>query len=73
MIIASVIPWCDKKTTIFLKVLYPNVLTWIIHKKWMKGENMVKKKVFDDAAVVAALRREHRQELYFEQIAAFSH
>jgi hypothetical protein len=52
---------------------YTNILVWIINKKWMKGENMVKKKVFDDAAVVAALRRGHRQELYFEQIAAFRH
>ena len=33
------------------------MLTWIIHKKWMKDENMLKKKDFDDAAVVAALRR----------------
>ena len=35
----------------------------------MKDENMLKKKDFDDAAVVAALRRGHRQRLYFEQIA----
>ncbi len=34
----------------------------------MKDENMLKKKDFDDAAVVAALRRGHRQRLYFEQI-----
>ena len=39
----------------------------------MKDENMLKKKDFDDAAVVAALRRRHRQRLYFEQIAVFSH
>jgi len=39
----------------------------------MKDENMLKKKVFDDAAVVAALRRGHRQWLYFEQIAVFRH
>jgi len=49
------------------------VRVWIIHKRWMKDENMLKKKVFDDAAVVAALRRGHRQELYFEQIAVFLH
>ena len=48
-------------------------LAWIIHKKWMKDENMLKKKDFDDAAVVAALRRGHRQRLYFEQIAVFRH
>jgi len=46
-------------------------LTWIIHEKWMKDENMLKKKAFDEAAVVAALRRGHRQRLYFEQIAVF--
>ncbi len=46
-------------------------LTWIIHKKWMKDKNMLKKKDFDDAASVAALRRGHRQRLYFEQIAVF--
>ena len=34
---------------------------------------MLKKKDFDDAAVVAALRRGHRQRLYFEQIAVFRH
>jgi len=28
---------------------------------------------FDDAGVVAALRRGHRQRLYFEQIAVFRH
>ena len=39
----------------------------------MKGENMLKKKDFGDAAVVAALRRGHRQRLYFEQIAVFHH
>ena len=39
----------------------------------MKDENMLKKKDFDDAAVVAALRRGHRQRLYFEQIAVFRH
>jgi len=39
----------------------------------MKDENMLKKKVFDDSAVAAALRRGHRQELYFEQIAVFRH
>ena len=49
------------------------LLAWIIHKKWMKDENMLKKKDFDDAAVVAALRRGHRQRLYFEQIAVFRH
>ena len=48
-------------------------LVWIIHKKWMKDENMLKKKDFDDAAVVAALRRGHRQRLYFEQIEVFHH
>ena len=32
----------------------------------MKDENMLKKKGFDDAAVVAVLGREHRQELYFK-------
>ena len=48
-------------------------LTWIIHEKLMKGENMLKKKDSDDAAVVAALRRRHRQRLYFEQIAVFRH
>jgi len=49
------------------------ILAWIIHKKWMKDENMLKKKDFGDAAVVAALRRGHRQILYFEQIAVFRH
>ena len=39
----------------------------------MKDENMLKKKDFDDAAVVAALRRGHRQRLYFKQIAVFRH
>ena len=39
----------------------------------MKDENMLKKKDFDDAGVVAALRRGHRQRLYFEQIAVFRH
>ena len=39
----------------------------------MKDENMLKKTDFDDAAVVAALRRGHRQRLYFEQIAVFRH
>jgi hypothetical protein len=39
----------------------------------MKDEYMLKKKVFSDAAVVAALRRGHRQELYFEHIAVFRH
>jgi hypothetical protein len=39
----------------------------------MKDENMLKKKAFDEAAVVAALRRGHRQSLYFEQIAVFRH
>ena len=39
----------------------------------MKDENMLKKKDFGDAAVVAALRRGHRQRLYFEQIAVFRH
>ncbi len=39
----------------------------------MKDENMLKKKDFDDAAVVAALRRGHRRRLYFEQIAVFRH
>jgi len=39
----------------------------------MKDEYMLKKKVFEDATVVAALRRGHRQELYFEQIAVFRH
>ena len=48
-------------------------LAWVIHKKWMKDENMLKKKDFDDAGVVAALRRGHRQRLYFEQIAVFRH
>ena len=46
-------------------------LTWIIHKKWMKDENMLKKKAFDEVA--AARRRGHRQRLYFEQIALFRH
>ena len=31
------------------------------------------KKVITDTAVVAALRRGHRQQLYFEQIAIFRH
>ena len=48
-------------------------LIWIIHKKWMKDENMLKKIVFGDAAVAVALRQGHRQELYFEQIAVFRH
>ncbi len=39
----------------------------------MKGENMLKKKDFDDAVVVAALRRGYRQSFYFEQIAVFRH
>ena len=39
----------------------------------MKDENMLKKKVFDEPAFVAALRRGHRQRLYFEQIAVFHH
>jgi len=39
----------------------------------MKDKNMLKQKVFDEAAVVAALRRGHRQWLYFEQIAVFRH
>jgi hypothetical protein len=39
----------------------------------MKDENMLKKKDSDDAASVAALRRGHRQRLYFEQIAVFHH
>ena len=39
----------------------------------MKDENMLKKKDFGDAAVVAAPRRGHRQRLYFEQIAVFRH
>jgi hypothetical protein len=39
----------------------------------MKDENMLKKKVFGDAAVAVALRQGHRQELYFEQIAVFRH
>ena len=39
----------------------------------MKDENMLKKKDSGDAAVVAALRRGHRQRLYFEQIAVFRH
>jgi len=37
----------------------------------MKDGNMLKKKDFDDAASVAALRRGHRQRLDFEQIAVF--
>jgi hypothetical protein len=36
------------------------ILAWIIHKKGMKDENMLKKKDFDDAAVVAELRRGYR-------------
>jgi len=32
----------------------------------MKDENMLRKKVPDDAAAVAALRRGHRQHLYLE-------
>ena len=48
-------------------------LAWIIHEKWMKDENMLKKKYFGDAAVVAALRRGYLQRLYFEQIAVFRH
>jgi len=28
------------------------VLAWIIHEKWMKDENMFKKKDFDDAAIM---------------------
>jgi hypothetical protein len=39
----------------------------------MKDENMLKKEDFDDAEFVAALRRGHRQRLYFEQIAVFRH
>ena len=49
------------------------ILTWIIHEKWMKDENMLKKKDFGDTTVVAALRRGYRQRLYFEQIAVFRH
>ena len=47
-------------------------LTWFIHKIWRRGENMLKKKVFDDTAGVAALRWRYQQALYFEQIATFS-
>ncbi len=39
----------------------------------MQGENMLKKKAPNETAVVAALRREHRRELYFEQIAVLRH
>jgi len=39
----------------------------------MKDENLLKKKDFDDASVVVALRRGHRKRLYFEQIAVFRH
>ena len=56
-----------------LKFWISKILTWIIHKKWMKDENMLKKKDSDDAAVVAALRLGHWQRLYFEQIAVFRH
>ena len=31
-------------------------LTWIIHEKWMKGENTSKEKVSGDASIAAALR-----------------
>ena len=44
-----------------------------VQKECMKDENMLKKKDFDDVAVAAALRRGHRQRLYFEQIAIFRH
>jgi len=47
--------------------------SWIIHKNWVKDENMLKKKDFDDAAFAAALRRGQRQRLNFEQIAVFLH
>ncbi len=39
----------------------------------MRCENMLKKKVFDYPAGVAALRRGHKQMLYFEQIVTGSH
>jgi hypothetical protein len=39
----------------------------------MRCENMLKKKVFDYPAGVAALRRGHKQKLYFKQIVTGYH
>jgi hypothetical protein len=39
----------------------------------MRCENMLKKKVFDHAATIAALWGRYGQLLYFEQIAAGRH
>jgi hypothetical protein len=39
----------------------------------MRHENMLRKKVFDHAATIAALWGRYEQLLYFEQIAANRH
>ncbi len=39
----------------------------------MRGENMLKKEVFDYPAGVAVLRRGHTKMLYFEQIVTGRH